>query len=118
MVLLLCWVDNKDSSRVLLNLWLKSIAIIMRLVFTASSIKRHSLHSVTDFSDTLSLAKQIITYIRRNALRHRQFRALLDDSEESLEDVLFNTPVRWLSQGRIACRVLNQRREISTFYST
>ena len=64
---------------------------------------------MTDFSDTLSRVKQIIIYIRSNALRNRQFRALLDDSDESPVDVLYNTPVRWLSQGQTACRVLNLR---------
>ena len=73
---------------------------------------------VTDFSGTLSQVKQIIIYIRSKARRHGQFRALLDDSEESLEDVLCYTPVRWLSQGQTECRVLNLRREISTFYAT
>ena len=73
---------------------------------------------VTDFSDTLSQVKQIIIYIRSNALRNRQFRALLNDSEECLEDVPCHTPVRWLSQGQTACRLLNLRREISTFYAT
>ena len=73
---------------------------------------------VTDFSDTLSQVRQIIIYIRSNALRHRQSRALLDDNEESLEDVLYYIPVRWLSQGQTGCRVLNLRQEISTSYAT
>ena len=72
----------------------------------------------TDFSDTLCQVGQIIIYIRSNALRHRQFRALHDDSEESPVNALCYTPVRWLSQGQTACRVLNLRREISTFYAT
>ena len=71
---------------------------------------------VTYFSDTLSKDKQIIIYIRSNALRHRQFRALLDESEEYLEDALYYNEVRWISQGQTACRVLSLRREISTFY--
>ena len=62
---------------------------------------------VADFGDTLSQVKQIRIHIRSNVLRHRQFRALLNDREESLEDVLCYTPVRWLSQGQTACRVLN-----------
>ena len=48
---------------------------------------------VTDFSDTLGQVKQVIIHIRSNALRHRQLGALLDDSGESLEDVLCYTPV-------------------------
>lgn len=66
----------------------------------------------------MSQVKQIIIYIRSNALRHRQFRTILYDSEVSFEDVLYHVPVRWLSQGETACRVLNLRREISTFYAT
>lgn len=71
-----------------------------------------------DFSETMNQVKQIIIYIRSNALRHRQFRTILYDSEVSFEDVLYHVPVRWLSQGETACRVLNLRREISTFYAT
>ena len=74
--------------------------------------------NVTDFSDTLSQVNKIIIYIRSNALRHRRLRALLDDSDECLDDVLYYATVLWLSQGQTASRVLNLRREISTFYST
>ena len=70
---------------------------------------------VTDLCDALSQVKQIIICIRSNVRRRRQFPALLDDSVESLEDVLYYTPVRWLTQGQTTCRVLNLRREISTF---
>ena len=73
---------------------------------------------VTDFSVALSQVKQIIIHIRSNAQRHRQFRALLDDCEESLEDVLCYIPFRWLSQGHTACRVLNLRQNFSKFYVT
>ena len=73
---------------------------------------------VTDFNDTLRRARQIIIYFRSKSLRHRQLRALLYDCEESLENILCYTPVRWLFQGQTVCRVFNLRREISTFYST
>ena len=73
---------------------------------------------VAEFQETMNQVNQIIIYIRSNALRHRQFRALLEDNEESAEDVLYYAPIQWLSQGESACRVLNLRQEISTFYAT
>ena len=60
----------------------------------------------TDFRETLSQVKQIFICIWSNALRHQQFRTMFYDSE----DVLYYVPVRWLSQGEAACRVLNLRR--------
>ncbi|XP_029657406.1 protein FAM200A-like [Octopus sinensis] len=70
------------------------------------------------FEDTLNEVKQIIIYIRNNALRHRQFRTILSGSEISAEDILYHAQVRWLSQGETACRVLDLRKEISNFYSS
>ena len=49
--------------------------------------------NVTDFIDSLCQVKQVIIYIWSNALRHQQFCALLDDSGESLDDVLYYATV-------------------------
>ena len=118
MVLLLWWVDNKDLSRIWQNLWLRSTTIIIRLEIHCIIHQEALCAKVTYFSDTLSQVKQISIYIWSTALWHQQFCALLDDSEQSLDDVMYYTPVQWFSQGQTACRVLNRRREISTFYAT
>ena len=69
-------------------------------------------------NDTLKDANRIILYIRANALHHRQFREILQLSETSAEDVLYQTTVRWLSQGETSRRVLHLRKEITDYYST
>ena len=58
----------------------------------------------------------IILYIRTNVLNHRQFRKLLQLNEMSAEDILYHTAVRWLSQGKTSCRVLQLRKEIVEYH--
>ena len=57
-------------------------------------------------------------FISGNAFHHRQFRKLLQLSETSTEDILYQTAVRWLSQGKTSHRVLQLRKEIVEYYST
>ena len=69
-------------------------------------------------NDTLTDVTRIILYIRANALYHRQFREILQLSETSAEDILYNTAVRWLSQEETFHRALHLRKEITDYYST
>ena len=50
-------------------------------------------------NSTLKCVNGVILFIRSRALNHRQFRELLELSNNSCEDVLYHTAVRWLSQG-------------------
>ena len=67
---------------------------------------------------TLKEVNQILLYIRAKALHHRQFRELLQLSETSVEDILYYTAVRWLSQEQTSRRVLKLRKEIVEYYSS
>ena len=68
-------------------------------------------------NSTLKCVNGVILFIRSRALNHRQFRELLELSDNSCEDVLYHTAVRWLSQGETSRRVLQLRKEIIEFYS-
>ena len=69
-------------------------------------------------NDTSKGMNRIILYIRANALHHRQFREILQLSETSAEDILYDTAVCWLSHGETSRRVLHLRKEITDYYST
>jgi len=71
-----------------------------------------------DLDNVLETVHRIIVYIRANSLNHRQFRELLQNSDEEAEDILYHTNVRWLSQGETSRRVFLLRRIIVEFYST
>ena len=68
-------------------------------------------------NSTLKCVNGVILFIRSRALNHRQFRELLELSDNSCEDVLYHTAVRWLSQSETSRRVLQLRKEIIEFYS-
>ena len=68
-------------------------------------------------NSTSKCVNGIILFIRSRALNHRQFRELLELSNNSCEDVLYHTAVRWLSQGETSRRVLQLRKEMIEFYS-
>ena len=68
-------------------------------------------------NSTLKCVNGVILFIRSRALNHRQFRELLELSDNSCEDVLYHTAVRWSSQSETSRRVLQLRKEIIEFYS-
>ena len=60
----------------------------------------------------------IISFIRANALHHRQFREILCSSETSAEDIFYHSAVRCLSIGETSRHVLQLRKKIVKYYST
>ena len=54
-------------------------------------------------------------YIRSRGLKHRQFRAFLDEIESEYKDVLYFTEVRWLSRGNVLKRFFELRAEVKAF---
>ena len=56
-----------------------------------------------------------VNSIRACGLKHMQFRSSLEDIEADFTDVLYQ--VRWLSMGKILCRVRNLKAEIVMFFN-
>ncbi|KAJ8248095.1 hypothetical protein GJAV_G00238250 [Gymnothorax javanicus] len=53
--------------------------------------------------------------IRSRGLKHREFRAFLEELESAYEDVLYFTEVRWLSRGNVLKRFFELRAEVKAF---
>ena len=75
---------------------------------------------VSQISDILKVVEPIIKYIRRHALQHRQFTALLQDStdyevEITAKDEIYHFQIRWLSAGSSLKRFFNLRKPIADF---
>ena len=58
-------------------------------------------------SDTLNGVIGIVNYIRPNAMRHRQFRQMLQHDETFSVDLPYHSKARWLSQGQVLEKVLS-----------
>lgn len=61
---------------------------------------------------------QIINFIRsKSALKHRQFKSLLEETEPQFNDLLLHNNVRWLSKGLVLERFFTVLEEIKKFLS-
>ncbi|KAK7161663.1 hypothetical protein R3I94_004364 [Phoxinus phoxinus] len=67
------------------------------------------------FDNVMSVVVKCINHIRSRGLKHRQFRAFLDEIESEYEDVLYFTEVRWLSRGNVLKRFFELRAEVKAF---
>ena len=68
--------------------------------------------NVSHVVDTLT---QIVNYIRKHGLNHRQFINFLETLQSEHTDVPYHTHVRWLSLGKVFSIVWNLRTEIKLF---
>lgn len=67
------------------------------------------------FDNVMSVVVKCINHIRSRGLKHRQFRAFLEEIESEYEDVLYFTEVRWLSRGNVLKRFFELRAEVKAF---
>ncbi|KAF7249276.1 Rho guanine nucleotide exchange factor 37 [Varanus komodoensis] len=67
------------------------------------------------FDNVMSDVVKCINHIRSRGLKHRQFRAFLEEIESAYEDVLYYTKVHWLSGGNVLKRFFELRAEVKTF---
>ncbi|KAM3838284.1 general transcription factor II-I repeat domain-containing protein 2A-like [Diretmus argenteus] len=67
------------------------------------------------FQHVMSVVVKCINRIRSKGLKHRQFRAFLEEIESAYEDVLYFTEVRWLSRGTVLKRFFELRKEVEAF---
>ena len=63
----------------------------------------------------MSVVVKCINQIRSRGLKHRRFRAFLEEMESEYEDVLYFTEVRWLSRGNVLKRFFELRSEVKAF---
>ena len=54
----------------------------------------------------------VVSKIRARALRHRQFKSLLEDLKAEYGDVIYHNSVRWLSLGKVIKRVWSLQNKI------
>ena len=67
--------------------------------------------------DTFNKVLEIVHFIRVNSTRHRQFRELLiNDDETDIVDIPFYCQVRWLSRGNIFSKIFKLKQQILSFY--
>lgn len=64
------------------------------------------------FDNVMSMVVKCINQIRSRGLKHRRFRAFLEEMESEDGDVLDFTEVRWLSRGNVLKRVFELRAEV------
>ena len=57
----------------------------------------------------------VVNTIRARALRHRQFKSLLEDLKAEYGDVIYHNSVRWLSLKKVIKRVWSLQDEIFLF---
>ncbi|KAM4611569.1 general transcription factor II-I repeat domain-containing protein 2-like [Polymixia lowei] len=67
------------------------------------------------FDNVMSVVVKCINHIRSRGLKHREFRAFLEEIESAYEDVLYFTKVRWLSRGNVLKRFFELRVEVKAF---
>ena len=68
-------------------------------------------------SDTLNRVICIENYIRANAMRHRQFRQMLQYEDETFSvDLPYHSKVHWLSQGQVLEKALSLQKQIVNFF--
>ncbi|KAK0154547.1 General transcription factor II-I repeat domain-containing protein 2 [Merluccius polli] len=67
------------------------------------------------FKHVMSVVVKVINRLRSKGLKHRQFRAFLEEIESAYEDVLYFTEVRWLSRGNMLKRFFELRNEVKAF---
>ena len=67
--------------------------------------------------DTFNKVLEILHFIRVNSTRHRQFRELLiNDDETDIVDMSFYCQVRWLSRRNILSKIFKLKQQIVSFY--
>ncbi|RVE60969.1 hypothetical protein OJAV_G00165900 [Oryzias javanicus] len=67
------------------------------------------------FDNVMSVIVKCINQIRSRGLKHRRFRAFLEEMESEYGDVLYFTEVRWLSRGNVLKRFFELRAEVKDF---
>lgn len=71
--------------------------------------------TVLKMNHVVDVVTKVVNFIRARALNHRQFVALLEESESGHGDVGYHCTVRWLSLGKVLKSVWDLRDQIQDF---
>ena len=91
--------------------------VIGRRIITHHCIfKRKALcGKVLKFDHVMSVVVSVVNYLRARALKHRTFRAILEEVDAEYKDLVYHTEVRWLSRGRVLQRFVALKEEVLQF---
>ena len=81
-------------------------------------IHREALASKTlpdQLNTVFKVLVKIVNYVKSSALNTRLFRKIRQDMESDFEVLLFHTPVRWLSAGKILNKIFTLKEELMEF---
>ncbi|XP_075443375.1 general transcription factor II-I repeat domain-containing protein 2-like [Ascaphus truei] len=70
---------------------------------------------VLKFDYVMSVVVSIVNYLRSRGLKHRTFRAFLEEVDAECSDLLYHMDVRWLSRGRVLQRFVALKEEVVQF---
>ena len=59
--------------------------------------------------------RRVENYLRARALKHRTFRAFLEEVDAEYKDLVYHTEMRWLSRGRVLRRFVALKEEVLEF---
>ena len=85
-----------------------------KIIFTLCFLHRKNLVAKTirnELKEVMDQVVQMVNYIKRRPLQSRLLAKIYEEMEEKLKNILLHTEVRWLSRGRVPCRV-NELREM------
>jgi hypothetical protein len=63
----------------------------------------------------MSVVVSIVNYLCSTGLKHRTFRAFLEEVDAECKDLLYQTEVRWLSRGRVLQRFVTLKEDAAKF---
>ncbi|MEE6463219.1 hypothetical protein FKM82_005821 [Ascaphus truei] len=70
---------------------------------------------VLKFDYVMSVVVSVVNFLRSTGLKHRTFRAFLEELDAECSDLLYHKDVRWLSQGRVLQRFVALKEEAAKF---
>lgn len=86
------------------------------VIFLHCIIHQESLcKSVLQLNHVVNPVVKLVNFIRARGLQHRQFIALLEETDADHQDLLYHSRVRWLSLGKVFQRVWKLKEEIGVF---
>ena len=71
-----------------------------------------------ELGDVMDVVTSVVKFIVARSLNHRQFKALLDECENSYPGLLLHSNIRWLSKGSVLKRFADCLSEVRKFLET
>ena len=84
-----------------------------KIIFTHCFLHRENLVAKTignELKEVMDQVVQMVNYIKCRPLQSRLLAKICEEMGENFKNVLLHTEVRWLSRGRVLCRVYELRK--------